>query len=335
MPLALDILNEIADRLGWKQIESIEGLSLESETRKLLRLLNRVLSTLGGLDDWPMLRKQGEIVLVADVVADTTALSEQYLTATQNDATITIDNFTGFNTAYIGAAFQAGGYDYVYRIESINSSSSVELNRAWIDASITATDEVVWTIAWDRYALPENFDRPVDDFSAFLAPYGIDPVSPEELAERRRRRSGDIQVGEPEVFTIFGLNEAQTQEILHLDPWPDAARLITYDYIGVHPTIDSDNDKILFPRRVIEVVMEMVIQLAYRDYEDDDRMQQTLVDMIQKYNQSIGKKTVTQNRRIMRPDGHTRREIYRAYRAGGGNVDWGDTFDRAGNVGFF
>lgn len=335
MPLALDILNEIADRLGWPQIDSIEPAQLSSETRKLVRLLNRVLTTLGGLEDWPMLRKTAELVLVADVVADTTSGSEQYLTLTQNSTTVTIANFTSVNSAYIGAAFQADGFDYVYRIESINNTGSFELNRAWIDASKTTADEVTWRIAWDRYVLPEDFDRPIDDFSAFLAPYGIDPTSPEDLAERRRKRSGDIEVGEPEVYTVFGMNDAQTQELIHFDPWPDNARLITYDYIMVHPTIDSDNDKILFPRRVVEVVIDMVIQLAYRDYEDDDRMQVTLIEMIQKYNKSIGKKTVTQHKRVMRPDGRVRREIYRAYRAGGGNVDWGDHFDRAGNVGFF
>lgn len=335
MPLALDILNEIADRLGWPQVDSIEPANLPTETRKLLRLMNRVLTTLGGLDDWPMLRAQSEIVLVADVTADVTTGTEQYLTATQNSTTVTIANMTSVNAAYVGAAFQASGYDYVYRIESINNSGSFELNRAWIDASITAADETVWTIAWDRYALPENFDRPIDDFNSFLAPYGLDPISPEELAERRRRRSGDIHVGEIEKYTIFGMNAAQTQEILHVDPWPDASRLITYDYIMVHPTIDSDNDKILFPRRVVEVIIDAIIQLAYRDYEDDDRMQTVLIEMLQKYNQAVGKKTVTQHKRVMRPDGRVRREIYRAYRAGGGNVDWGDTFDRAGNVGFF
>jgi len=335
MPLALDILNEIADRLGWPQVTTIESAILSSETRKLLRLMNRVLGTLSGLEDWPMLRATGELVLVADEVATTVSGLEQYLTATINDATITIANYTGFGASHVGRAFQATGYNYVYRIESINSTSSVELNRAWIDASITATDTVVWTIGTDRYALPETFDRPIDDFNAFLAPYGVKPVSPEELSERRRQRGGDIQAGEPEVFTIFGLNAAQTQELIHFDPWPDAARLITYEYIMQHPLIDSDNDKILYPRRVIEVIIEMILQLSYRDYEDDARMQTTLVEMIQKYNQSIGKKTLTQNKRIMTPDGRTRREVYRAYGAGGSSMDWGDAFDKAGNVGFF
>lgn len=335
MPLALDIINEIADRLGWPQVDTIEGQTVPSETRKLLRLLNRVLGTLGGLEDWPMLRETSEIVLVGDVVADTTSGSEQYLTATQNSTTITIANFTSFNAAYIGAAFRADGYDYTYRIESINSTSSVELNRAWIDSSITATNEVVWTIGWDRYVLPENFDRPVDDWSAFLAPYKVRPASPEEFADRRRKRGGDIQVGEPEVYTIFGLNAAQTQQVIHFDPYPDAARLLNYDYIKQHPVIDSDNDKILYPRNVVEVIMEMVLQLAYRDYEDDARMQQTLIEMIQKYNQSVGKKSVTSKKHVISPSGFNRRAMHRAVRAGGGRVDWGDHFDRAGNVGFF
>lgn len=335
MPLALDILNEIADRLGWPQVETVEGATLGSETRKLLRLLNRVLGTLSGLDDWPMLRTQAEIVLVGDVVSDTTSGSEQYVNATINDATVTVDNFTSFDETYVGRAFQVDGDDYVYRIESINSPSSIELNRAWVSATIATADTKTFVIGTDRYALPEDFDRPVDDYNSFLAPYGVDPVSPEEMAKRRRQRGGDIRVGEIEVYTVFGTNEAQTQELLHFDPWPDAARLITYDYIKQHPVIDSDNDKILYPRRVVEVIIDMILQLAYRDYEDDQRMQQTLVEMIQKYNQSIGKKTVTQNKRVMTPDGRTRKDIYRAYRSGGGNVDWGDTFDRAGNVGFF
>lgn len=335
MPLAIDILNEIADRLGWPQIESIEASTLSSETRKLLRLMNRVLSTLGGLEDWPILRETGEIVLVASETASTTSGSEQYLTATQNDKTITIANYTSFDTSYIGRSFQADGYDYVYTIESINSTGSVELNRAWIDSSITVADEVTWTIAADRYVLPADFDRPIDDFGAFLAPYEIRPTSPEDIAERRRKRGNAIELGEPEVFTIFGLNVAQTQELIHFDPWPESARLLTFEYIKQHPVIDSDNDKILYPNRVIEVIIEIMLQLAYRDYEDDARMQQTLVQMIQSYNQSIGKKSLTQKKLVMRPDGRTRREIYRSFRSAGGNVDWGSTFDRAGNTGFF
>lgn len=334
MPIALDILNEIADRLGWPQIDTIERSNLPKETRKLLRLLNRVLATLSGLEDWPMLRGEGTIQLIPDETSDLTSGSEQYVVATKNSDTIELLN-TSLDATYLGRAIEVSNCDYVFRIEEVPSSTEVKLNRAWFQDDIDATDEVTFTIAADRYVLPTNFDRPIDDFNSFLSPYGIDPVSPEDFQERRRRYGNKIQVGEPEVFTIYGLNDAQTAEIIHFDPWPDKVQILNYPYVKQHPIIDSDNDKILYPKRVVEVIIEMVLQLAYRDYEDDDRMQATLVEMIRKYNQSVGKKTVTQNRRVMRPDGRTRREVYRAFRSGGGNIDYGDAFDRVGNFGWF
>lgn len=335
MPLALDILNEVADRLGWQQIDSIEPSNLPKEARKLLRLLNRILNTLGGLDEWPMLRGDGTIQLLARETSDLTAGSEQYVAATQNIAIVTLEN-TALNVSYVGRAIKFSNCDYVFRITAVPSLTTVELNRAWFLEDITAADEVTFTIAADRYVLPEDFDRPIEEFSAFLSPYGIDPVDPAAFQERRRRYANGIETGQPQVYTIYGLNEAQTAQVIHFDPYPDAVQVLNFPYIQIHPQIDSDNDKILYPKRVIEVIIEMMLQLAYRDYEDDDRMQTTLVEMIQKYNQSVGKQSVTQRKRVMRPSGQTRREVYASYRAGvGGSIDWGDHFDRVGNVGFF
>jgi hypothetical protein len=333
MVLALDILNEVADRLGWEQIKTIESANMSNESRKLLRLMNRILGTLGGLDEWPMLRGSGTIQLVADEISDTTSGSEQYVTATQNDATVTLANMT-MDATYVGRAIKFSNCEYVFRITEVTTPTVIELNRAWFEDSITVTDEVTFTIAMDQYALPEDFDRPIDDFSSFLAPYEIRPIDPSEFQERRRKRSG-LHIDQPQVFTIYGLNDAQTAMVLHLDPYPDEVTILDFPYIKIHPEIDSDNDKILYPKRVVEVIIEMMLQLAYRDYEDDDRMQVALMDMISKYNQSVGKGTATDRRKVMRPNKRTRMEIYRAYRAGGANIDWGDTFDRAGNVGFF
>lgn len=333
MPLALEILNEVADRLGWEQITTIESANMSNETRKLLRLLNRILGTLGGLDEWPMLRGSGTIQLVADEISDVTSGSEQYVTATQNSTSVTIDNMT-MDASYIGRAIKVSSCEYVFRIADVTSPTTLELNRAWFESSITAADEATFTIAMDQYALPDDFDRPIDDFSSFLAPYEISPVDPAAFQELRRKRSG-IEVDAPRVYTIYGLNDAQTAQVIHFDPYPDEVTILDFPYIKIHPEIDSDNDKILYPKRVIEVIIEMMLQLAYRDYEDDDRMQVALIEMITKYNQSVGKSTATDRRKIMRPNNRTRQDIYRAYRAGGANIDWGDTFDRAGNVGFF
>jgi hypothetical protein len=333
MPLALQILNEVADRLGWEQIDTIESAHMSNETRKLLRLLNRILSTLGGLDEWPMLRGSGTLQLVADEISDVTSGSEQYVTATKNSPLVTIDNMA-LDATYIGRAIKIQTCEYVFRIVDVTGTTQLELNRSWFEDSITASDEATFHIAMDQYVLPVDFDRPIDDFSSFLAPYEINPVDPSEFQERRRRRSGML-IDQPKVFTIYGLNEAQTAMVIHFDPYPDEVTILDFPYIKIHPEIDSDNDKILYPKRVIEVIIEMMLQLAYRDYEDDDRMQVALTEMIMKYNQSVGKSTATDRRKIMRPNKDTRINIYRAYRAGGRNIDWGDTFDRAGNVGFF
>jgi len=332
MPLALDILNEIADRLGWKQIESIESANLSNETRKLLRLLNRVLATMTGLESWHLLRKQGTLVLVADEVSDVTSGSEQYVTATQNSTTLQIDNIT-MDVSYEGRHIEIAGHDYVYLIDEVLTATTVKLNRAWIDASITAADLAVFTIGSNRYVLADDFDRPVDDFDSFLTPYGVKPVSPEDFRAFQRRDGLSIRVGDPEIYTIFGSNVGQTAELIHFHPWPGEARLLYYDYIAEHPVIDSDNDKILYPHRMVEVIIDMVMQLAYRDYEDDQRMQTTLIEMLQKYDRTAGKQTVTSSKPVMRPSGRTRRRVYNSYAAGGYRTDWGDFFDRAGNVG--
>lgn len=337
MVLALNVLNEICDRLGWPQIESIEDPNLSAEERKILRLLNRVLKTMTILEQWPLLREQGTMVLVADAVSDVTSGSEQYVTATQNSTTLQVDNIV-FDASYVGRHVEVSGYDYVYLIEEVLTDTTVKLNRAWIDASITAADECTFTMGTNRYALPEDFAKPVDDFESFLAPYGISPVAPEEFRAKQRANGGSITVGDPEVYTIFGMNDAQTQQLIHFYPWPDEARLLYFDYIREHPTIDSDNDKILFPNHMIEVVIDMVMQLAYRDYEDDERMQFTLMEMLNKFDKTAARQTVTSSKRVMRPSGNTRRRVYAAYSSqgsGGYRTDWGDTFDRAGNVGFF
>jgi len=333
MPLALQILNEVADRLGWEQIKTIELANMPNETRKLLRLLNRILGTLGGLDEWPMLRGSGTVQLVADEISDVTSGSEQYVAATQNSAIVTIANMT-MDATYVGRAIKITTCEYVFRITEVTNPTTVVLNRAWFEDSITVSDEATFTIAMDQYVLPVDFDRPIDDFNSFLAPYEIKPIDPAAFQELRRKWSG-LHIDQPRAYTIYGLNEAQTAQVIHFDPYPDEVTVLDFPYIKIHPEIDSDNDKILYPKRVIEVIIEMMLQLAYRDYEDDDRMQVALMDMITKYNQSVGKGTATDRRKIMRPSNRTRQDIYRAYRAGGSNIDWGDTFDRAGNVGFF
>lgn len=333
--LALDVINEIQDRIGYSQSETIESGTLSSDERKILRLLNTVLLAWGGLKDWSLLRTDGDMVLVADVVSDTSvAGSEQYVNATQNSATITVDNMTAFDDTYLARAIKVSGVSYVYRIVDVPAPNQLKLNRAWIDESIDSSDERTFIIGADRYVLPADYDRATGDPRSFFEPYGIEHVDPEEFRDIRRRNPG-VEVGEPRYFTIYGMNDAETQELIHFHPFPDNARLLEYQYQREHPEIDSDNDKVLVPNRFREALIEMVLQLAERDFEDDAKTQIVLADMLRAFNQQNSAQEITERSKVFRPRNRTRSDMYAAYARGGFNVDYGDYFDYAGNRGLY
>lgn len=327
MTNGLKLLNEIADRLSWRPIDSIESQTLTSKERKLLRLFNRVLQTLEGVDDWPMLRAQGSLALVAKDISDTTAGSEQYVNATQNSTAITIDN-GDFDDTYINRQFQVAGIPTIYRIVDVVSPTELTLDRAWINDDIVSADEYTFNIGVDQYVLPTDFDRPATSLQNFLEPYKIAAVSPNEFEEIRRERSG-IVFGDPRYYTIYGMNEGQTAWKIHFHPWPSDARVIRFPYQMIHPEINSDNDKVLFPVRYNEAIIEVVLQLAQRDYEDSQKTQQTLLDMLQKINEQTP--SLTDNKNIMRPSKSIRRNVRRAAAYSGIRIDYKDYFDKAGN----
>jgi len=323
----LDFLNELADRVKYPQMDTIENATLTPEQRKLIRAANRVIRTMGGIYPWPLLREEGAIVTVAYKTSDTTSGSEQYVTATQGSDTITIAN-GDFTNIYENWAIQISGDDYVYRIKRVVSATTLQLNKVWVSDSITAADdERTFTAAMDRYALPLDFDRAMDDLQSFFGPYGIKPVSPEEF-RAHRRRDRDMVVGDPEYFTIFGLTPTQTAQMIHFHPFPKESRMLTFDYQRVHPTLNSDNDLILFEERFIEALLETIIWLVDRDYEEDEKVAQTLADALRHYNQQAANPTVTGPRWWLRPDGSMRSDTYAALRRSGYQIDYGDYFDR-------
>lgn len=341
---ALDIMNEIEDRLSYEQSDTIEGAELTTEQRKVLRLMNRVLGAWQNLDDWPLLRKDAELVLVGEV-RSTNDLdgTDQYVTATQSSTTVTVTN-GAFSDSFVGRAFQVSGDEYVYRIDSVTSATEIELNRAWISDTIaagtwsgtawTGSDERTFCCAADRYALPTDFDRPTGKLQAFFAPYGVKPTGPEALMKRRRMDAG-LVTGEVETFTIYGTNDAGTVQLIHFHPWPKDARMLLYTYQQNHPKLDSDNDQIRIESRYAEVFIEAVVNCALRDFEDDDAIQQNIADMLSGLNQALSQGELSRDKKVMRVANYRRRAMRRGARRGGLRVDWGDEFDVAGNTGYF
>jgi hypothetical protein len=325
---ALEIINEINDRLGWPQLSTIEDPDVTNEQRKVLRALNRTLVTIQGVDDWPLLRRDGEIVLVPEVLGTAVSGSEQYVTATQNSKEVTIANITMDDT-YKTRAFQVAGDNIVYRIVDILSPTTVKLNRAWISDSITVADEKLFTIAADRYGLPNDFDRPSTDIESFFGPYSIKPINPNELSLMRRKNPG-IHTDDPSVFTIYDMNEGQTTTLMHFHPFPKNARLLQFSYQSVHPEINSDNDKILYPQRYMEFVINATEKVCLEAYEDSPKADRTLIEMMRNYNWQTP--AITDSLPRLRPANQIRQSMQQAAGLGSIRVNWGSFFDRAGNT---
>ncbi len=327
---ALDLLNELCDRLGKPQFKTLETTQLQPHHRKLLTLLNRILQTVGAYNDWPLLRAEGDMVTItafqsdADPNDDGSTADGEFVTATQNSTALTIANVT-LDETYKGRGIQVLGDDYIYRIAAITGPTAITLDRAWVNASITTASECTAKIAMDRYALDTNFDRPVDDWQAFFAPYSIRPVSPNEFREIRRRER-NIRLGEPEVYTKFGLTDNEASEMVHFHPWPETARIMRYEFQKNHPKIGSDQDKIMYPLTYIGVLIDWILALANRDYENSQKAQKVLMDAIQAHNMQQSNPGVTEPAIRIEPSGEVRNQIREAYGEAGVDIDYGDWF---------
>jgi hypothetical protein len=319
---ALNLLNEIADRKGWPQISTLDDTNPRPEHRKMIRMLNRILQTLGGYDDWPLLREEGTIVTVASEVTD--ADNSEYVTATQNSDTVTVDNAT-FDDTYINRAFQVSGNETVYRVIAVPAPTQLQLNRAWISDSITAADELTATIAVDQYALAADFQREVDDINGFFGRYKIEYLPPNEFKKKQRERANNkIEVGEPLFCTIFGVTNSR--QILHFTPFPEYARLFYYDYQKSHPEINSDQDTVYYPLTYFDAFIDLMVYLMSRDYDDDARTETIIRDWLRTHSAQQSNAGPTDSRPVMQLANEVRRSL-RASANLPTSIDWVDAFD--------
>ena len=339
--LALEVLNQIADAVGWPQLDSIESPDLAPEERKLLRAFNRTIRVLVGINDWEMLRTQSSIMTLASELTDAdpngdgtdSPLSRQFVTATNGSDELTVAGYS-FDSTYVERAIQVGGDETVYRIKAALSETVVQLNRVFVGTSIVVADEKVATIGADRYALPTNFSRMVNDAANFFGPYKIRAKSPVDLRQRRYRDRGIVD-GDPDMFTVFGMNSGETNQLIHFHPYPENQRILEYDYIRQHPVINSDNDKILFPDRIIEPIINACVEVIKRQYDDDNRIELALGAAMKSYNEQMSNPGINASHLEMRPDVSVRTSIRRGFGRRGGFIDYGDYFDNVSNVGLF
>lgn len=335
MLTGLQIVNELEDRLGYPRSATLEG-RISVDTRKVLGLLNRVLKNMGAIEQWPMLRSEGTIITQAGLEY------EMLLERTNGSATITISaydtsGFT-FDVSHKQWAIQIGTTDTpIYRISEVNSPTSVTLNRVWIGTTeipADANDDLVAVkLAMDQYVLPEDFDRPTGKWEDFLSTYDISPLGPEEFAQKRRADGRVITLDNPKYYTVYGLDPTESYQVLHLHPWPTSQTLLQYPYQRLHPTLEHDVDHVLFPQTQLGMLMEAVIYLANRDYEDDQRMQAALMEFMQQFKAVKGANMVVQDKKAFSPwCGYRAKSVRTSRGVGGLRYDYGEFFDVAGNT---
>jgi len=331
MYTGLQVVNEVEDRLGWSQSSTLEG-TLKPATRKLVRLLNRILKNLVAVEQWPLLRQEGHILTQAPTQ------EVMLLELTNGSTTVTISAFdaSGFTFAELHKtwAIQITPEQPIYRIATVVSPTQVTLNKPWLGDTLLplAADEegVSVRLAQDRYALPEDFDRPFGRWQDMLSAYRIDPCGPEEFGQRRRARGMIIEIGDPTRFTVWGLDESNTYQMLHLDPWPVKQTLLQYHYQRVHPDIETDDDRVLFPQPHMSIVIETMLMFANRDYEDDTRFQDAMREFLRQFNAVKGENNIAQDVKQLVPERFRMRSV--RTRRGWARYDYGDFFDRVGNV---
>ena len=323
MITAKDFFNEILDRMGWPQIDSIENPSLSARHRKILRIGARGIKTMGTLVDWPMLRTSADIVTVASETSDVTAGTEQYVTTTEGSDLVTVDNIV-FTDTYVGRAFQVKGNNYVYTIIGVPAPTQIQLHRAWIGDSLAPSDEAIFVIAMERYALPDDFDRFSDKAASAFQPMRIEPLDTVEFARKRHSEPG-IQLDEPAYFTVKSINSGETNQLVHFHPYPKYQRLLQYDYQRVHPDITSNNDKILYPDTAISVLMDAIMVVAKGDLEaDDGAVARVMERFMSGYNQNQANAGPNARRVELRPMNDVRVQFRQgSIRA---KIDWGSEF---------
>jgi len=218
------------------------------------------------------------------------------------------------------------GDEYIYRIASVTSPTAITLNRAWVNDSITVADEFTATIAMDRYALPDDYDRMIDAIKSSFGVIDVEPVTPNRFMESRRNQRS-ILLNDPDIYTVYGLTDNQSAQMIHFNPFFENARMLEFSYQQVHPTIDSDQDKILYPATYLDAFIDVLLELANRDYEDNAKFQAVLMDALRAHDLHQGNPGATDSRAQLQPANDVRRSMRHAYGSGSVPVDWGTAFD--------
>lgn len=333
---ALEILNDIADQLGWKQLTTVENETLlDKDDRKLIRTFNRVIRTMSAINDWTFLRAQGEVELVASYEVGVARMTNGSATVTGlDDPDITGTLLPTWVAAHEGRVLLLSGHPIPYLIKNVNTATSITLDRTYIGPTTDGTSalpDLNYKIVQDRYDLPLDFDRPVDeDWTRF------DDTSSTNIRVRdaatiraRRQQRAPFTTGDPDIVAIWARDEQDEHRQAIFDQYPDAVRVVRFDYQKQHPKIELDNQRLLFPQKHEELIMSGVEFLALRGPEDDVRAELMLGDFLAQQNVAVSKTEIGEQPTVLTASTVGSRQQRRKWRRKGSRINYGSYFDRA------
>lgn len=338
---ALDILKLVCDHLGWNQIVTLENEdTLSKDDRKLVRALNRVLRVLSNVQDWRFLRKEGEIITVPEYTTGVIRVTSGSTAVTGlDDPNVVGTALPVWTTAMVGRALVARGSSIVYRITAVNGPTSLTLNRAWqgdtTDGSV-ATPDLTYQILQDRYELPTDMDRPVDERWSLHKERqngggNIWPVfvrDGEYIRKRRDNRAPSTTIKDPDAVAIWDLDAEGEHRVAILDPFPQFQRLITFAYQSIHPTIDRDVQRILFPPRYEEAIIDGIVYVLEAGPDDDARSDVALGEFLRQRAEAASARETGQKRMNLTPSMARVFQQRTKFRRKGLRINWGPWFDR-------
>lgn len=312
----LELINRIFRGVSWKRVTSLETDPQPGEVLKALDLLNVVAREVGAFTAYDFLRRRAQLVTTAATVGVTG-------TATNAGAYVTL---TAGSTAlatygrFDGRALHFTRDREVYRVASTYVFNNVVIiEPAYLGETITTASAV--TIAQDTYTLPADFDRPFNVAQFIGEPYKMRAIDASEMLARKAMA---FDVGTPKYYALMMSEDGEWQLIL--DPYPEDAIIITYDYLPSIQPVSKDNDRLPFPLRMEDILVEGTTYLLKRDQQNDlASAQLTIQDYLRKRAEGI-KITSTSPRMEITPS--TLQRTRQRLQFGKGRIDYGDEWDR-------
>lgn len=262
---ALDLLKEVIRSSQWEVPTTLEG-TRRLNTEKAVQAVNYVGLMLGRYITWRFLFALDQIVTVAK--------------HTTGGVRVTFDSDTvsggatspAFTPSMAGRAFKIDSYEELYRVKAFVSPTSIRIDPPY--NGTTATSDLSYVIAQDRYPLPEDFDAE-SIFGEYLQGTSIRIVPPDQFDERRFGPSSHLLGASSALLTTQAPSYATIEveyngrQTLVLDPFPEGQAQIRFSYYRQLPELKRDDDSWPFPLFVKPVIHDGALHFLNRDIKKD------------------------------------------------------------------